>query len=301
MAEDISIQKRRGVMFELWLSWRFVKNNIWAGAVAPTLFTLALCAAKGLPGMEIAISTLASFVYAYLHLYVFDINSQIFGIEEDKINKPDRPLAAKIITLASAKIRAVIFTLLFFAYGICLGVIGWTLLWVLFVLLYSYTPWSNNWLLKNLFVALGILTLLPVAAHNASVPFIEVAHWLLSLLVMTSYMITTQDLRDVKGDAHIGRKTFPLVYGMRTAKIALSLAYLLSIVIAHYTLFIPGENGSSGALLLFESGSALILLCVAARLCKQNADCRYDHFTYRLWEYWYTLVCISMFAFYISR
>lgn len=113
MAEDISIQKRRGVMFELWLSWRFVKNNIWAGAVAPTLFTLALCAAKGLPGMEIAISTLASFVYAYLHLYVFDINSQIFGIEEDKINKPDRPLAAKIITLASAKIRAVIFTLLF--------------------------------------------------------------------------------------------------------------------------------------------------------------------------------------------
>ncbi|VTP61382.1 (S)-2,3-di-O-geranylgeranylglyceryl phosphate synthase [Serratia rubidaea] len=111
-------------MFELWLSWRFVKNNIWAGAVAPTLFTLALCAANGLAGTEIAISTLASFIYAYLHLYVFDINSQIFGIEEDKINKPDRPLAAKIITLASAKIRAVIFTLLFFAYGICLGVIA---------------------------------------------------------------------------------------------------------------------------------------------------------------------------------
>ncbi|AML59235.1 UbiA family prenyltransferase [Serratia rubidaea] len=302
MIENVSIQKRRDVLFELWLSWRFVRNNVWVGIIAPTLFALSLSLAKGMGAQAIVFSTLTTFIYAYFHIYIIDINSQIFGIEEDKINKPDRPLAAQVITLKSAKTRAAILALLFIAYGLYLGVIGWVLFWILCSLVYSYTPWSNNWLLKNILVSLGILTQLPVAAHNAGVPFREIADWLLPLMLMTSYMITTQDFRDVKGDALIGRKTFPLVYGMRKGKIIIAVAYLLSIVIAHYTLFMPGEHsGNASALSLFEIGSALILLLVSARLCKRDAGSRYDHFTYRLWEYWYTLVCISVIAVYISR
>lgn len=47
MIENVSIQKRRDAVFELWLSWRFVRNNVWIGIIAPTLFTLSLCLARG--------------------------------------------------------------------------------------------------------------------------------------------------------------------------------------------------------------------------------------------------------------
>lgn len=284
--------------FEIWLSWRFIRNDIWTTLIPLTLLTTGLSINLSLNTTDVLVNTLLALIYFFIFDYIFEINSQIFGIEEDRINKPDRPIAAGIITPEGAKQRAIIILCGFTIYAFLLNVLLWALIWFGLVWLYSYTNWSKNWLLKCLLVSLGTLTQLPVAATIAGFPIMDLSLWLATIFVVMTIMIGVQEFRDVEGDLAVDRKTLPIVFGVKNARRMIAAASVISIIILHFTLFNRHSEWPLSRLnMLFEVASAALLLSVFFRMLQNSVSRSHDHFSFRLFEYWYTLICISVISY----
>ena len=291
---DITI-KRWTPFFEVWLSWRFIRTDIWTTVSPLTLFSFGLNVATNQPPSLIIANTIIACSYFFLFIYVFEINSQIFGVEEDRINKPERPLPAGVITLKQGKKRAVIISASFIAYAFLLNVELWALLWFGLVWLYSYTGCSRHWLLKCLFVSIGTLTQLSAAAIISGVPLLDIWVWLLSIFIMVTLLIGVQDFRDVEGDRRVGRVTLPIRVSVRRARLSIAQACLVCILIAHFTIFnrppgTPLSMASQG----FELTSAALLLWIFIRMFRRKPSRDHDHLSYRLLEYWFTVICASV-------
>ncbi|KAF9064519.1 hypothetical protein BDP27DRAFT_1181106, partial [Rhodocollybia butyracea] len=97
---------------------------------------------------------------------------QIAGVEEDLINKPDRPIPSQKITVFEAKLRWALALTAFISLAVYKPTLRpETICWILTVALTCATPLGKHWFVKKLY------------------------------------------LRDMKGDAAIGRRTLPLVFG----------------------------------------------------------------------------------------
>lgn len=76
-------------------------------------------------------------------MYSFVVANQIDGVKEDKVNKPDRPIASGAESLSAAKIRFVVLIILYFAVGYALEVPQWTLLWIITTILHNFMGFSD--------------------------------------------------------------------------------------------------------------------------------------------------------------
>lgn len=167
--------------------------------------------------------------------------NQITDLEQDRINKPDRPLPSGRISIAGAGTISAV------AYAAAL-VLAWLVtyppapgsdparapwwrghdcFWVvvlglLFTLAYSVPPLrtKRHWLLANLTIAIPRGMLLKVAGWSAAAPvFSDTEPWVLGgifflFLVGAS---TTKDFADVEGDLAAGCRTMPARFGPRIA------------------------------------------------------------------------------------
>ncbi|KAF9020373.1 hypothetical protein BDZ89DRAFT_1203674 [Hymenopellis radicata] len=77
---------------ELQLCWGFARRDLGIGTLPVPLFTMASLLFKNTPAKEMVRPIAAAFVYGIFYLYSFVVANQIAGVEEDMINKPDRPL-----------------------------------------------------------------------------------------------------------------------------------------------------------------------------------------------------------------
>lgn len=281
--------------YEIWLCWRFVRENVWTTILPLTFFAFGISVATHNSITDSVFYSLVSFTYFVLFIYVFDVNSQIFGVKEDEVNKPDRPLSSGLIDLNEGKKRAFIISSVFVVYAFILNVHIWAIFWFFLVWLYSYTGFSRNWLLKCLLVSLGTLTQLPAAATIVGVPLEKIWVWLVSVFVMMTICIGVQEFRDVEGDKKVGRETLPIKFGVRRSRYLIAGACVASILIEHFTIFYrssnyPLEIPSIG----FEALCSVILLWVAIRMLKNNTDRDHDDLSFRLFQYWYTILCASV-------
>lgn len=169
---------------------------------------------------------LGAFVAALLNVASNAVN-QIFDVEIDRTNKPDRPLPAGTLSMAEA------WTVTVLGYAGSLAVaalIHPTLLWIvaftaLLTYAYSGPPFrtKRHWALANVTIATPRGFLLPVAGWMAvsaprgdAVPFDA---WFLAaasgLFVVGA--ATTKDYADMEGDREGGCITLPLRFGVETS------------------------------------------------------------------------------------
>ncbi|WP_124076964.1 UbiA family prenyltransferase [Burkholderia gladioli] len=283
------------VRWEIWLSWQFIKNNTLTTIVPLTVFALALSLNVRNDVTPTLLHVSISFVYFYLFIYTFDLNSQIFGVEEDRANKPDRPIPTGIVTLVQAKRRAMVVSLAFVLLSIAIDAVPYALAWLMLVLLYSYTAWSCQWLLKCLLVSLGTQTQLPVVAGIVGLHSAALWTWGVGIFVLMTMLIGVQDFRDVDGDRRVGRRTLPIVFGETRARILIVISYVLSIAVAHCTIFAQAREGAYRTMATgFELVGAAMLLTVAYRLIYVRRTRQQDHTSYRIMECWYVLACASI-------
>ncbi|KAF7421287.1 hypothetical protein PC9H_011809 [Pleurotus ostreatus] len=163
-------------------------------------------------------------------IYFFNLSNQIVGVEEDRINKPDRPLPSGRITVQGAKRRWAIALAAFVGTALFNGsghLIIETATWVTTTAFLCLTPYGGHWFGRNS-VAMGTGTwallngIYKTVARPASVEerfFFVVAIWLATA-------IQIQDLRDIEGDTIVRRKTLPIVIGDRQSRWLISLAFL---------------------------------------------------------------------------
>lgn len=269
---------------ELGLVWAFIRYDVSTTLMPALLFTLAAYKVTS-PDLLAGLGTIAlSLVYFTLYVYVFCLSNQLVGIEEDRRNKPDRPIVAGLVTPAGAQARMYVAMILFALLGEALGVALWTGLWLLVVLLHNQYGWSWHWFGKNLCMALGVLAELASAWQLVAPLSLNGFIWTGMIALVMFPLVAVQDLRDMRGDRAIGRRTFPLVFGERPTRLFLALGFCILPVLTHITLTHISTLGA--AALLCDLILVLVSLAIAARVLLLRGQAA-DHRTYMLFTYWY--------------
>lgn len=176
-------------------------------------------------------------------LMVFDINNQNSpeSIEEDRINKPSRPIASGRIspTAASYLLQAMIALTLLISYST--GVVPETL--ALFVLYWLYDNQGGNedWMMRNLLAAGGYIFYsigsLSIISNHSETMAAKLWMFVFGLVIFTT--IHAQDFRDMEGDQLKGRTTLPLIMGSKTGRVTLAASIMFWSIFCPFYLRLP--------------------------------------------------------------
>jgi geranylgeranylglycerol-phosphate geranylgeranyltransferase len=149
--------------------------------------------------------------------------NQIFDLEVDRINRPERPLPAGRLTVPragafAAVSYAVALVLAGFVNRQCLAIVA---AGAAFTMIYSMPPIRTKryWPLANLTIAVPRGVLLVAAGWSTAADVRRLEPWYISL-VFGGFLLgaaSTKDFADVEGDRAGGCRTLPVVYGARRA------------------------------------------------------------------------------------
>jgi len=232
--------------------------------------------------------------YFLLYIYTFCLCNQITGYEEDLVDKPDRVLPSKLISMRGARWRFRLAMLLFPLVGLAIGgwsMLLWAVLWQATTLAYNYLGLDRHWFGKNVvFISVGTAVQLAAAWQIAAPLTPLAARWILFVSVAFGVTLHLQDLRDVAGDREGGRWTLPMSVGDDWARIIIAVSIGILPVATHQVLL----DGSPRTLAITLSEAALTVLnfVVAARTLKLRSPLS-DHRTYMLHTGWFCGVLAS--------
>ncbi|PYH29648.1 UbiA family prenyltransferase [Aspergillus neoniger CBS 115656] len=197
------------------ITYHLLKSNLGAGVL---LYLSAACI-RLLPPPDFSAFTVVAkiFCISLSHQYCWDIVNQLTSVDEDRINKPKRPIPAGRLTVIGAKWRWFISWTI--SPAICYTLLGGEAL-VIFLLsealIYICYVWPrlDHWASRNTFPALW--TFLSFRLLNSVVcktypqlsaqPKVDV---ILSLWVLGTIHI--QEFHDIDGDRKIKRRTLPVL------------------------------------------------------------------------------------------
>ena len=211
------------VICELGIFFAFSWRDWSATTIPASIF--AVGAVKHIDTGQHSISSIASnylFLLLWLatYVYLFNLTNQIVGIEEDRINKPDRPLISGKVTLRGAKYRLCGALSVFISLAINFPVllpesIGWLCVTVFL----NLTSAGGHWFGKN-FIAMsaGTWCLLTASWNMMALPTPASERCVLALSLWAGLTAQIQDVRDVEGDVAVGRRTMSVVFGDSAAR-----------------------------------------------------------------------------------
>ncbi|KAL0945373.1 hypothetical protein HGRIS_000872 [Hohenbuehelia grisea] len=260
----------------------------WSTTLIPmSILSLGPARTHGTASYPLIIAYAILFAWVTFFLYFFNLSNQITGVDEDRINKPDRPIPSDLVSLAGAKTRWVITLGGFLALAIWQAqILLETLTWVVNTGLLCLTGYGSHWFTKNA-IGMGVGTwalmsgswkiIAPVTDENQR-QIIAIAVWF-------GILLQIQDLRDLEGDRAIGRKTLPLAIGERAARIVIVLLIPAALV----------ALGLGGVLGMAPLTLGLLHVCLGYRVLKKKGA-KYDHKTYMILTYVFCFMIVIMVA-----
>ncbi|MCH8940928.1 MAG: geranylgeranylglycerol-phosphate geranylgeranyltransferase [Bacteroidetes bacterium] len=163
-----------------------------------------------------------------------NIINDIFDIETDKLNRPERVLPKGEINKQTAFIVYILFVLLsgFISFYVNTAVFKIIIGTNIILFLYSFVL-KRTILLSNVIVAsvVGSAFILGASAvDNIKAGYIP---FLFALLINFGREIV-KDMQDIKGDTAQGMKSFPSVFGFKSSKLVILLSSFLLIIFTFY-------------------------------------------------------------------
>ena len=181
--------------------------------------------------------------------------NDIFDIETDRINKPEKLILSNHISLKSARIFYIILTAIGIACGFIAGLGMGILCSVLAVLLYFYSSDLKGEMLQgNLLISMMAGMVVYVSSrgvYNVSNTYFAEYASIAFFITMVREMI--KDIEDIDGDKAQDYKTFPIVNGIPKSK-NLSLIFLAITLGIIALLYIQASN------LLFTSFMSVFII-----------------------------------------
>ncbi|KAF4590499.1 hypothetical protein EYR38_009800 [Pleurotus pulmonarius] len=218
------------------------------------------------------------------YTYFFNLSNQIVGIEEDRINKPGRPLPSGQITVQGAKRRWAITSAAFLCTALSNSrLIAQTLTWAATTAFLCLTPYGGHWFGKNVVaMSLGTWALLSGIYSSIAETTLAEERSFAVVSIWVGLASQIQDLRDIDGDKVVGRKTLPIVAGVERSRWYISFAFL---PLGYAALWAGGVV--SGAPISLTAAHGLL-----AYRALSGTDARYDHKTYMLLTYLFSYVLV---------
>lgn len=192
-------------------SWRDWSASIIAGMI----FSIGVTRSARPPLPSIISSYLLLISWLTPYVYILNLSNQIMGVDEDRINKPDRPIPSGKVTLEGARRRWVVTLSLFLGIAVFeRTLLPETICWTFMVAFLSLTSAGNHWFGKNcVAMSMGTWALLSGSWNAIAPATLQSEHYIIAVSIWVGLTAHIQDLRDMKGDAVVGRKTLPLVFG----------------------------------------------------------------------------------------
>ncbi|KAA1466785.1 hypothetical protein DENSPDRAFT_926134 [Dentipellis sp. KUC8613] len=248
----------------------------WSTTLIPgSLFVFS--ALRGLPLTEAIRNYVLLVLWLSLFVYFFTLSNQITGVEEDKVNKPDRPIPSGKVSMAGAQLRWLIIASAFvgsaaFEPTLLPAIICWVATTASLVL----TPVGGNWFWKNtVSMTTGTWALFQGTWRVVAPMTPKIETYIYAVAVWTGLNMQIQDLRDIKGDRAIGRTTLPVIVGDRTSRVIMSFVFIPA---AFYVLHV------SRLLQLAPVTLSILHLALLYRVLRMGGP-RYDHKTYMFFTY----------------
>ncbi|KAL4921139.1 UbiA prenyltransferase family [Aspergillus aurantiobrunneus] len=180
------------------------------------------------PSLYSVSSALTAFLWIAAHLLAFDVKNQMLGIPEDKISKPDRPLPSGRISLQDAGLLYAILFCLMWAISVYTGTEPCTLFYTIAILVYNEGGLARIAMFKNVLGGFGMSCYCWGGASVLGQTQSLNTPKSLAIFIFGAVFATTghaQDFRDIKADAHMQRRTIPLLLTRAAAR--WSLAFLI--------------------------------------------------------------------------
>lgn len=225
-------------------------------------------------------------VWNWVNLLPLAMNNQYSkeSTEEDRENKPWRPIPAGRVTMQETRYLMFICYAVAFSSSLVLGGTAECVALILQGWIYNHLEGANkSYLARNLLNATGYLTFAAGATRVACIQSGTDLHPRSSLwfIVLGGVILTTiqfQDLYDQKGDSIRGRRTIPLLVGDRLSRLT------ICIPIAVWSFLCPAFWGSDpiGFALPVSLGSFIIFRLY----CYRSVDG--DRRSFKIWNAWIT-------------
>jgi 4-hydroxybenzoate polyprenyltransferase len=275
---------------ELGLLWAFISGDLSTAVFPALLFTLAAWKVEGADPARLPVVLGRSSLYFILYIYAFCLANQATGIEEDRRNKPHRPLVTGAVSIRGAWTRWAVVMALFALVGAWFGVLEYAIGWQVIIVAHNVVRGARSWVVKNLSNSLGLVVQLAAAWQMVAPVPASAWRWIWVMAIIVFPLIPVQDLRDMDGDREAGRRTLPLILGERATRIFLTVGFALAPLVIHFALMRPA--GDRPSVWITDAVLAIVSLVVGVRVLLLRTP-RKDHQTYMLFTYWYCLLLIA--------
>ncbi|KAK8029814.1 hypothetical protein PG993_011105 [Apiospora rasikravindrae] len=268
--------------------WGFIESDFLTFAIPNSVFGLlgALAGSRLLEGppplpVEVLRRSPAVLFFNLYSLLIFDLANQYppQSVEEDRVNKPWRPIPSGLITSEQARQAMLLTAPACLVANYMLGL--WNEGLLVQVLSYYYNELNGGGgLFRDAIIAvsygLANRSSLKLATGPENVVSVSGHAWtaVVSGIILTTMHI--QDLKDQRGDKKLGRKTLPLFLGDGVCRIA------LAILIPFWSLF----NVGFWKLGFMPSSSYCLLAALISQRLITKREKQEDARTWRLWCFW---------------
>ncbi|WP_199431245.1 UbiA family prenyltransferase [Qaidamihabitans albus] len=222
--------------FEIYLSWRFIRANFPASVLVTLITVVSAWHIAESSWRELPLVLTVAAIHGWLFIYVHELPNQALGADEDRMNKPHRPIPSGRCTVAGAQQRAIVVACLFVVFSAFIEVLHWAALWLITILLYHFAGGHRSWPTKTLMPMIGAAALIASAWIIGAGRVDSIGWtWIAASFLYWAGVGTLQDQRDIAGDKLLGRRTLPMVIGDRANRIA-GAAFLTALPV---TLVVP--------------------------------------------------------------
>ncbi|KKA20393.1 hypothetical protein T310_5580 [Rasamsonia emersonii CBS 393.64] len=271
------------------LLWLFTADDVLSILIPNVVCSLAIALAGSpfesrISQIEVLARIPTVVLWVWLNLLFFNVSNQIqdASIEEDRENKPWRPLPSQAITQPQARILyAALGPLVLITSAVTGGILPSISLQIL-TFAYNDLRLGDRWYFRNCINAGGYLSFL-VGAVQAALNTCDLEYSDLSIrwLALIGCAVTTgihaMDLYDQAGDSKRGRRTLPIAMGDALARNVLLVSMALVSLSASRVI------GVSYA----SSGPTMALAAViSTRLRRLKPSVRADKATFKFWCLW---------------
>lgn len=200
---------------EIQIMYRLNIHNVWI-AMLPGLLFAGASWMNVSPGGGGVVWMLIVAAWTYLFAYINDTCDQSTGVEEDRINKPQRPAPAGLTDGRGLRRRFMIGSALFLIIG---AVAGWMALicsvgWVVTLIVARYLMNPHNYFLwKPVTMWAGAVCQLAGAWCLVSPLTPTAIAWVFIVASMFVIGMPIEDIRDIPGDRATGRRSLAIMFG----------------------------------------------------------------------------------------
>ena len=304
-AQAFRRQKLSDLRYDLSSIWLFTYSDMKTIMFPQSIFgTMTALAAYSLgqptslsPTVEtIVVRFPIALFWTWINLLPFNIQNQLddSAIEEDRVNKPWRPLPSGRVSTSKARIWMYLFYCAAVLASIQVG--GLRQCVALLGLGYWYNRAGGSdcsWAVRNLINAYGFISFasgaMECALGSPVLPTRSLVQWFGIIGAIVFSTVQTQDMYDMEGDSARGRSTLPLVVGDVPARWSIAIAVML------FTYVCPLYWNAQWSKCLFVIGLGCAVSIRTLRYRTVAADKR----TFQLWNLWlvsiYTIPIVKHF------